>query len=173
MAWSPKENKFAVGSGARCISICYFEEDKDWWVSKHLKKPIRGTILGLKWHWNNVLLCASSADYKARVFSAFVKGVDEKPEPSVWGDKLPFNTLCLDYAGNGWIHDISFSPSGNNAAWVSHDCTLTICENGNSYQVVKSNSLPFLALFWVNENSIIVAGHDCVPFVFTKKGLCF
>ena len=26
------ENKFAVGSGARLISICYFEKENDWWV---------------------------------------------------------------------------------------------------------------------------------------------
>ena len=24
------ENKFAVGSGARLISICYFEKENDW-----------------------------------------------------------------------------------------------------------------------------------------------
>lgn len=28
--WSPLENKFAVASGARCIAICYFEEDNNW-----------------------------------------------------------------------------------------------------------------------------------------------
>lgn len=28
--WSPLENKFAVGSGARLISVCYFESDNDW-----------------------------------------------------------------------------------------------------------------------------------------------
>ncbi|KAK2154438.1 hypothetical protein LSH36_269g10037 [Paralvinella palmiformis] len=42
--WSPLENKFAVGSGARLISVCYFDPDNDWWVSKHIKKPIRSTI---------------------------------------------------------------------------------------------------------------------------------
>jgi len=36
--WSPEENKFAVASGAKCVSVCYFEEDNDWWVSKHIKK---------------------------------------------------------------------------------------------------------------------------------------
>ena len=25
-------NKFAVGSGARCISVCYFEKENDWLV---------------------------------------------------------------------------------------------------------------------------------------------
>lgn len=29
--WSPKENKFAVGSGSRLISICYFEQENDWY----------------------------------------------------------------------------------------------------------------------------------------------
>ena len=28
--WSPLENKFAVGSGARIISVCYFDKDNDW-----------------------------------------------------------------------------------------------------------------------------------------------
>lgn len=28
--WSPRENKFAVGSGSRLISICYFEQENDW-----------------------------------------------------------------------------------------------------------------------------------------------
>lgn len=43
--WSPNGQKFAVGSGSRLISVCYYEEDNDWWVSKHIKKPIRSTIL--------------------------------------------------------------------------------------------------------------------------------
>lgn len=30
--WAPNENKFAVGSGSRVISICYFEQENDWWV---------------------------------------------------------------------------------------------------------------------------------------------
>lgn len=28
--WAPQENKFAVGSGSRVISICYFEQENDW-----------------------------------------------------------------------------------------------------------------------------------------------
>ena len=60
------ENKFAVGSGARLISVCYFEQENDWWVSKHIKKPIRSTITSLDWHPNNVLLAAGSTDFKVR-----------------------------------------------------------------------------------------------------------
>lgn len=55
---SPKEDKFAVASGARLIAVCYFEEEHNWWVSKHLKKPIRSTVLSVDWHPENILLAA-------------------------------------------------------------------------------------------------------------------
>ena len=76
--WSPQENKFAVASGARLISVCYFEEEHNWWVSKHIKKPIRSTVLSVDWHPENILLAAGSSDMKARVFSAWIKGIDAK-----------------------------------------------------------------------------------------------
>ncbi len=80
--WSPSEAKFAVGSGDRVIAVCYFEQENDWWVSKHLRKPIRSTITTVAWHPNSVLLAACSTEARARVFSSFIKGIDDKPAPS-------------------------------------------------------------------------------------------
>merc|ERR1712156_1175086 len=54
--WSPEENKIAVGSGAKIVSICYYETGMDWWVAKHIKKPLKSTVTSLDWHPNNVLL---------------------------------------------------------------------------------------------------------------------
>jgi len=76
--WSPKEDKFAVGSGARTIAVCSFDEENNWWVSKHIKKPLRSTVLSIDWHPNNVLLAAGTAESKAYVFSAFIKNIDSK-----------------------------------------------------------------------------------------------
>ncbi|KAF7815770.1 actin-related protein 2/3 complex subunit 1B-like [Senna tora] len=28
--WSPKENKFAVGSGAKTVCVCYYEQENNW-----------------------------------------------------------------------------------------------------------------------------------------------
>ncbi|VDM47692.1 unnamed protein product [Toxocara canis] len=62
--WSPLENKFAVGSGAKLVSVCYYEKENDWWVSKQIKKPIRSTVSCIDWHPNNVLLAVGACDFK-------------------------------------------------------------------------------------------------------------
>ena len=45
-----------TGSGARIINICYFDQENDWWVAKHIRKPLRSTITTVDWHPNNILL---------------------------------------------------------------------------------------------------------------------
>ncbi|CCM04431.1 uncharacterized protein FIBRA_06610 [Fibroporia radiculosa] len=161
--WSPNEDKFAVASGARAIAICSFDPEGDWWVSRLLKKPIRSTVLAVDWHPNNVLLAAGSADMKARVFSAYIKDVDKRPAASVWGEKLPFNTICGEYTSptGGWVHAVGFSPSGDVLAFASHDSSITVVYPGGPASfTIKLPSLPLLTLTWTNENSLIAAGHD-------------
>ena len=167
--WSPKEDKFAVASGARAIAICSFDSENNWWVSKLLKKPIRSTVLSIDWHPNNVLLAAGSADMKARVFSAYIKEVDERPAATVWGSKLPFNTICGEYASpaGGWVHSVGFSPSGDVLAFTGHDSSINIVYPGGALYSIRLTSLPFVTLTWTSENAIVAAGHDCQPVVFS------
>ncbi|KAK9237735.1 WD40-repeat-containing domain protein [Lipomyces kononenkoae] len=173
--WSPDEKKVAVGSGARAIAICYFEEENDWWVSKHIKKPLRSTVLSVSWHPNSVLIAAGSTDSHARVFSTFTKGIDERPEPTVWGDRIPFQTLCGDFVSpaGGWVHDAAFSPSGNALAFATHDSSISIVYPSGPEQPpaaivnVSTTLLPFKSLLWLSENEIVAAGHDCHPVIFT------
>lgn len=174
--WSPKGDKFAVGTGARLISVCYFEDDNDWWVSKHVKKPIRSTVLSLDWHPNNVLIAAGSSDFKARVFSGYIKSVDEKPGPTVWGKKMPFGNCMAEFgtsdAGGGWVHDVSFSASGDQLAYVSHDSSITVVDGTQDMKVfrLETKNLPLRAVTWITPKSIVAAGHDYVPFVYTFDG---
>jgi len=166
--WSPKEDKFAVASGARAIAICSFDPENNWWVSKLLKKPIRSTVLAVDWHPNNVLLAAGSADMKARVFSAYIKEIDERPAATVWGSKLPFNTICAEFASaaGGWVHGVAFSPSGDVLAFASHDSSISIAYPGGPVHTIRMPTLPLVTLTWTSEDMIIAAGHDCQPMVF-------
>lgn len=174
--WCPNGAKFAVGSSARVISVCYFEEENDWWIAKHIKRPIKSTILSLDWHENNILLSAGSTDGHLRVFSTYVKGIDSKPAPSIWGERLPFQTLCLDVNLNAWVQDVKFSPDFQFVAGVGHDSSVFFVYPGagelevSNLVKVKTSNLPFTSLLFVNNSKIVCAGYDCHPIVFEGNG---
>ncbi|VDD90874.1 unnamed protein product [Enterobius vermicularis] len=168
--WSPVENKFAVASGAKLVSVCYYEKENDWWVSKQIKKPIKSTVTCIDWHPNNVVLGVGACDFKVRVFSAYVKEVDEKPSPNPWGNKLPFGALLAEVSSSGWIHSVAFSPSGARLGFVSHDSAIALIDSNKSLKdavQLKTKFLPFTCVKWVTENSLIAGGHDCSPMLFT------
>ena len=121
-----------------------------------------------------MLLAAGSTDAHARVFSSFVKGVDDRPQPGVWGERLPFNTVCGEYLNNsaGWVHAISFSPSGDALAFAAHDSSITVVYPNGADQPpkavvsVSTQLLPFMSLIWNGESEIIAAGYDCEAYRF-------
>ncbi|XP_067927915.1 actin-related protein 2/3 complex subunit 1A-B-like [Watersipora subatra] len=177
--WSPLENKFATGSGARLVSVCYYESENNWWVSKHIKKPIRSTVTCLDWHPNNYLLACGSSDFKARVYSAYVKEAEKKPAANEWGSKLTFAAILGEYSngGGGWVHSVCFSATGTKLAWVGHDSSISVVDAANNSLIVtvKTNYLPFSSCLWVGESSLVVAGFDNLPLLFkcTAGGITF
>ena len=120
------------------------------------------------------MLAAGSTDSHARVFSAFIKGIDERPEASVWGERLPFNTVCGEYLNDnaGWVHSVAFSPSGNALAFSAHDSSITVVYPSGPEQPpsamlsIVTPLLPFTSLIWTSESEIIAAGYDCEAFRF-------
>lgn len=172
--WSPQENKIAIGTGARLVSICSYDKENDWWVPKQIKKPISSTVNCLCWHPNNVLIAIGSCDFTTRVFSTYMKEIDDRPDPNPWGSKMPFGQLLAEYKTTGWVHDVAFSPSGCRLAWVSHDSSLSIVDKTDRTStepvVHNSNSLPFTSVIWINEKELIVAGYDCQPSLFSFEG---
>uniref|UniRef100_A0A2C9KXR2 Arp2/3 complex 41 kDa subunit n=1 Tax=Biomphalaria glabrata TaxID=6526 RepID=A0A2C9KXR2_BIOGL len=128
----------------------------------------------LDWHPNNVLIAAGSTDFKCRIFSAYRKEVDEKPGPSSWGSKMMFGALMAEFAngGGGWVHSVSFSASGNKVAWVGHDSSVSVVDStkGNELLVIKDSFLPFMGITWITENSLVAAGYDCNPMLFSHTG---
>lgn len=169
--WSPKENKFAVGCGAKLVAVCYFDEENDWWLSKHIKKPIRSTVTTIDWHPNNYALAVGASDFTTRVFSAYIKEVDEKPSPSAWGDKTTFASLMAEYSRpGGWVHSVRFSPNGDKLAWVSHDSTISVVDSRRDVQhplILRTPFLPFMDCIWLSEAFILAAGHDCCPILYS------
>jgi len=175
--WSPKEDKFAVASGAKVVSVCYFEEEHDWWVSKHIKH-FKSTVLSIDWHPNNILLAATSTDKTLRVVSAFVKGLDTKDDvkTDAFGTKLPFGTLCKEIPLDSWALNAKWSPSGNQLAFTTQSSILFVLEcstQNHQLNETKTSNLPFLDLLWINENALVTVGYDCQPVLFKNSGGAF
>lgn len=175
--WSPKGDKFAVGSGSKVVSICFFEQEQDWWVSKHIKKNLKSTITCVDWHPNNTIVACGSTDYRVRVFSAVIKEIDSDGCDSVWGSKSPFQALLFEaYNGRGsWVHSVCFSADGNKLVWIGHDCTVSVADAGAGSPpvvlTIRHQYLPLLSCIWVAPNSFLAAGHDCAPILFNYDGL--
>lgn len=126
VAWNAADDKFVVGS-VGVVAVCWFDEENNWWVSKHVK--VKGTVLSIEWHAAGILFACGSTDGKTvrqskciikhqKVISGFVKGIDKKAGDAVWGDKLPIGTICGDFNAEAWVHAVAFSPSGNAIAWA-------------------------------------------------------
>ncbi|MCO5596103.1 hypothetical protein L7F22_050163 [Adiantum nelumboides] len=91
------------------------------------------------------------------------------------GERLPFGTICGEFKtpASGWVHGVAFSPSGDSLAFVGHDSSLTVAypsgpdQPPHAIHVLRSPTLPYIALQWVAEGSLVAAGHDCQPVLFT------
>jgi actin related protein 2/3 complex subunit 1A/1B len=173
--WSPAEDKFAVSSGAQCVSICYFEQDNNWWVSKHIKKEFTSTVLCCDWHPNNVLIAAGGTDMYTRVYSGFIKQIDTRSGLTTnFGNKLPFGTLLGEWKNPAWVIATKWSPSGNKLAWTCHNSSLFVlhCSTTEERELhsVNYNLLPLRDFVWIDENTIIGGGYDCNLLLFECKG---
>ncbi|XP_058100961.1 actin-related protein 2/3 complex subunit 1B isoform X3 [Magnolia sinica] len=170
--WSPKENKFAVGSGAKTVCICYYEQENNWWVSKLIRKKHNSSVTSVAWHPNNILLATTSTDGKCRVFSTFIKGVDSRdsgtghPGDSKFGEQ---QIVQLDLSFS-WAFGVKWSPSGNTLAYSGHNSMIYFVDDigpSPSAQNVAFHDLPLRDVLFVSERMVIGVGFDCNPMVFT------
>uniref|UniRef100_A0A7S3GG97 Actin-related protein 2/3 complex subunit n=1 Tax=Palpitomonas bilix TaxID=652834 RepID=A0A7S3GG97_9EUKA len=182
--WSPQENKFAVASGAKCVSVCYFEEENDWWVSKVIKEdkakvPIFGsTVTSVAWHHGNILLATGSSDNKVRLISTAVKGVDSKRPKSMFGvDKPAFGKVVAEFESTGWVEGLAFSPSGATVAWTGQDSSIYSVDIGDmdapidqsAVQVLRLSCSPLRCILFLSESEIVCGGYDMTPMVFKRE----
>ncbi|KAL3848707.1 hypothetical protein ACJIZ3_010589 [Penstemon smallii] len=167
--WSPKENKFAVGSGAKTVCICYYEQENNWWVSKLIRKRHDSSVTSVAWHPNNIFLATTSTDGKCRVFSTFIKGVDTRDSTGSSSDsKFGEQIMQLDLSLS-WAFGMKWSPSGNTLAYVGHNSMIYFVDDvgpSPSAQNVAFRDLPLRDVLFISERMLIGVGFDCNPMIF-------
>jgi len=166
--WSPDGQKFAVGSSAKCVPICYYEQDNNWWVSKVIKKH-KSSVLSTAWHPNSQILASGASDFKARVFSAFISGVDTEQVCADFAAPVAFGDAYAEFNCQGWVHAVSYSPSGNVLAFAGHDASIhfvTFSKESPVVQTLRFSFLPLLQLLFLSDTKLVGAGHDANPALF-------
>ena len=176
--WSHSEKKFAVGSGQKSVAVCYYEEENNWWVSK-LIDGFESTVLAVAWHKSDIVLAAGSSDGTVRLFAAAVKGVDSKPS-QILGPDVSFKKMgqeIMKIQTNAWVHDMSFSPTSDVLAYTTHDSCVSFlpitegaAPSAQSILKVKCSGLPHLRMLFLSNDRLLMAGHECNPCVFVRKG---
>lgn len=100
--WATSGKKFAVGTSARSIMICSYDDEHDFWVAKSIRKP-KSAVTCLAWHPSDLvrlfllfqilvlstkppvflfceLLAAGGTDFKCRVYNVYDPEVDENAD---------------------------------------------------------------------------------------------
>jgi len=175
--WSPKGDKFAVGSGAKCVPVCHFEPKQNWWISKMIKKH-KSTVCDLDWSPNQKFLVTGGCDFKARIFSAFIDGLDSAdadPLSDIFGAKSNEFGECLAEFDDAkaWVQAVSWAPCGTRIAFAGHGSTLTfvhLAAGGNAVQTINQQCLPTSKIFFANDSSLVAIGFDHNPTVYGFGG---
>ena len=172
--WSADGLRFAATSGAKCVSVCTYEPQNDWWVSKMIRKKFKSTVLCCAFHpRNGQLLATGSSDFKCRVFSTFASEVDTAPDPGVFGAPLEFGESYCELPCNGWVNAVAWTPSGETLIYAGHDSTIHFVklDPGAAPAVLsrRSPELPYCSLLSLSDRSVIAVGHDFNPSTYVQS----
>jgi actin related protein 2/3 complex subunit 1A/1B len=177
--WSPSGNKFCVGSGSKQIPVCHYEESQDMWVAKMIKKAGKSTIVSVDWAPNNLFIIAGGSDFKCRVFSAYIQGVDEECKVDDTYETMDpskvssFGTVLCEFdQSKGWIESVRFSPSGHFFAFCGHDSSLHFGSfaREDAVQSIQRTGLPFRVMAFLTDTILVAGGYDCVPVIYERDG---
>jgi|Transcript_23089 actin related protein 2/3 complex subunit 1A/1B len=170
--WSPDGKKFAVTSGTKCVPICKFDKEHDWWGCDQIKKH-KSTVLAVDWSPNGKFVVTGACDFKCRIISAFVAELDDATNDyPQWPKANEFGEVLAEFdQAKAWVQSVSWSPNGQSVAFAGHGSTLHFANlSDNSVSTYYSKALPFNHIDFVSDTAAVATGYDLNPTLFNKQG---
>jgi len=174
--WSSDGRKLAVTSGAKCVPVCSFKEKQNFWVSKHIKKGFKSTVLALDWCVNNKFIVTGATDFKCRIHSAFMANLDNGEDDgfgTLFPEQHKFGALLAQFdQAKAWVNTVAWSPSGMKIAFAGHGGTLHFVDLANDLEVqtIFTEFLPYLDLQFLSDDVLLAGGFDMNPMLFANDG---
>jgi len=174
--WSPNGKKFAVTTGAKCVPVCNFEKDSNWWISKMIKKH-KSTVLCCAWAPNNLFLVTGATDFKCRIFTVMSEETDTVPDGVKWKKADQFGTLMAEFdQAKAWVQGVAWSPCGNTVCFTGHGSSTHFINvnwtkaKDSTVQSVYSKDLPHLTCDFLSSDQLVCSGFDMDPHLYEKSG---
>jgi len=175
--WSPQGTKFAVTSGAKCVPVCHFEANNDWWIAKMIKKH-KSTVNCVAWCCNGKFIVTGGCDMKCRIFSAYIENIDPADDDG-FGEVFPnqhkFGEILAEFDhSRSWITAVAWAPSGFRVAFAGHGSTISFVQilagSEPVVQTTQHRALPFVDMTFITDNTLVAVGYDYTPTTFTVQG---
>jgi len=176
-SWANCGKKFAVGTSARSIAICSYDEEHDFWVAKSIKKP-KSAVTCLAWHKSDLLLAAGGTDFKCRVYNVFDPEVDKDAEGAsdIYSDIKKFGVCLGEFSSLGYVNGCAFNDDGNQLVYTSQSAQTTLvtwtAPDTTETTTKQVSALPFNDVIMVKD-LIIGSGHDGKCYKFQVDGTGF
>lgn len=174
--WAPCETRFALGSGAKQLQVCFYEEGNNWWLGKPIKDGINSTVFDIAFHPSSLMVAAGGVDKKICCYATYNKTLDGKDAvKAFFGGKPPkFGEQLFEVSTQSWVNGVAFSPSGNVLAAASHDSRMHfVAVNGpqmEGAQTVTLRGLPLTKVSFLSDTKCVAGGFDMVPMMFDNAG---
>lgn len=160
--WTSGGKKFAVGTSAKSVMICNYDEEHDFWVSKSIRK-IKSAMTCLAWDPKGLIVAAGGTDSKVRIFNGVVGEVgDDDGNISQVATKGSFGAVLKEFPTMGPCNAMAFNGDGSKLVFCSQSSQVTLVSfNGSddpNVFVMQTPFLPFTTCLFVGE-AIYFAGH--------------
>jgi len=143
-------------------------------------KGHKSTVLSLAWCPNSKFVVTGATDFKARIFSAYIEGIDKK-EDDGFGEVFPkqfeFGECLVEFdQTKAWVNAVAWSPNKLRVAFAGHGSTVHFVQiptkggdkweaSSTHVQTLNEKNLPHLDLQFVDDNTLVAVGFDMNPAV--------
>lgn len=180
VAWCRNETKFAIGSGAKGVCVCQYDNENKWWACKHIKKKHSSSVLSVAWHPSSLLLATGSSDMKCRLFTAHLPGEDASRLNDSWCSTTGFGELLAEFeVAGGWVHDVAWAPAGDWLMACDHNSAVAFCKLNfdagkatptcEKRQLLQMSGPPLKRILAIHDNLLVAGGWSGTLQVFNKE----
>lgn len=167
-SWSPRGDKFVVGTGSKNIGVGHWSDILHGWNTKRMKL-FSSSVTCVRFDPSGLVIGAGSTDNTCKVITAYMEEVDVNTGNFKYSGVRSFGETLYTIATGAWVNSLSWSFDSNWISVTSHNGTV-IFSNLTSNQTIVWNGKPFMALQFVKDDQAIAAGFDFKPVLFKRNG---